>query len=162
MKPRVFADRGGSMRSMASRTRLGTYCYWRAGSITSKVQCRTGMFQASPRMLKWLFDKHGGTLACWVDFALGRPCYLLNLSWELPLNLPRFKNKTCNFLVGFSFSYGCRCSCSFPIVNETGVVKIELLAHLFGFFSLQPQGKKKVWVESVLSCQLRSSMVCAA
>lgn len=68
------------MRLEASRTRLSTYCYWRAGSITNKFQCRTGMSQASPRMLRWLFDKYRRALACWVDFTLGQPYYLLNLS----------------------------------------------------------------------------------
>lgn len=40
-------------------------------------------------------------------------------------------------------------------VNETGVVKIELLAHLFGFFSLQAQGKKGMGgICSELSAQI--------
>lgn len=68
------------MRSVMSRTRLGTYCCWRAGSVTNKVQFRTGMSQARPRLLRWLFDKHRGALASWVDFTLGQPYCLLNLS----------------------------------------------------------------------------------
>lgn len=49
-------------------------------------------------------------------------------------------------------------------MNETGVVNIGLLAHLFGIvlFIASSKKKKKVWLETVLSCQLRSSMVCVA
>lgn len=42
---------------------------------------------------------HAGLLSPWVSLN-----YLLNLSWELALNLPRFKNKTQNFLVDFHFN----------------------------------------------------------
>lgn len=52
-------------------------------------------------------------------------------------------------------------------MNKTGVVQIELLARLFGIVlfienSEKKKKRNKVRLETVLSCQLRSSMVCAA
>lgn len=91
------------MRSAASRTTTSTYRYCRADSVANKDWCKAAwMAQGSPRILRWLFGKDRGVLPCWAVFALGQSYYLLNLSSDLALNLPRCKNKTQNCSTDFS------------------------------------------------------------
>lgn len=48
-------------------------------------------------------------------------------------------------------------------MNKTGVVKTELLADLFGIvLFITSSGKTVVWLETVLSSELRWGMVCGA